>query len=154
MITFTEQNNNSQFISIYVKDGVPTDQLCDYICNLNDNISLGLFKMDDEEIILNIGGENGYGGLSLSELNNAINKVADADISTFYVDTDEPDQRRGIHIVGTRMYEVEVTETFARSINVYAQNEEEAIEKAREAYEMGGVEFMYDLDCVDIRFNV
>lgn len=54
MIKFTPNEDNKQFVSINIKDGTNAAKVFDYIPALYPVIKTNLYKMDDDEILLNL----------------------------------------------------------------------------------------------------
>ena len=92
MIKFNQSDDNKQFISILVLDKTPTQKVYDYINNFYNSINISFYKMDNEEILLNLRNDIKY-GFSLNKLRKSISKIADATVKHFCVDLAQPSQR-------------------------------------------------------------
>ena len=92
MIKFNKNEDNKQFISISITDGIETTKVFNYIFARYPTIKENLHKMDNDEILLNLENDVHY-GFSLNALRLTVAEVAKANVYTFCVDIDEPTQR-------------------------------------------------------------
>lgn len=92
MIKFTEKDNNKQFISIVVKDGKATATINESLKEKFPALQQANIIFDDAEILIEIDNNIKY-GFSLNQLREYIGTITAADVTTFCVDTDEPEQR-------------------------------------------------------------
>ncbi len=93
MITFTTQDNGKQFISIVVTpSNTSIDCLINSIKAEYPSIEARNILFDESEILVPIEDGISY-GFSLNELRQRIKSIANATVSYFAVDMDEPTQR-------------------------------------------------------------
>ena len=74
MIKFNKNENNKQFISISIEDGTDVIKVFNYISALYPVIKNNLYKMDNDEILLNLENDVHY-DFSLNALRSTVAKI-------------------------------------------------------------------------------
>lgn len=92
MIKFNKNENNKQFISISIEDGTDVIKVFNYISALYPVIKNNLYKMDNDEILLNLENDVHY-DFSLNALRSTVAKIAKANTYVFCVYMLESTQR-------------------------------------------------------------
>lgn len=99
---------------------------------------------------------NKYTRMAASELYNSLSRPAPTrqTASDEITELKEKLRREILEEIGIQKFTVAITETFTHDVTVYARNEEEAKEKARNLWDLGEESPDYDIDFDGVEFEI